>query len=80
MYITSNRPVSPSHSHPPEPGGKENFENLMEKALTKGREITVPEGIAVIVFAHKSVDAWESMLNAVINSGWTIVASWPITK
>ena len=57
---------------------KANFERLMTEALMEGRRITVWSGIAVIVFAHKTTDAWETMLQSVITAGWTIVASWPI--
>ncbi len=54
------------------------FEDEMAKALTEARRITKPNGIACIVFAHKTTDGWESLLNAVLRSGWVITASWPI--
>lgn len=57
---------------------KANFERLMSEALSEGRRITIPDGISVIVFAHKTTGAWETMLQAVIDAGWVIVASWPI--
>lgn len=57
---------------------KENFEILMREALMEGRRTTTPEGIGVIFFAHKTTSAWETMLQAVIDAGWVIVASWPI--
>ena len=57
---------------------KENFEALMTKSLSEGRRTTQPEGVGVVVFAHKTTGAWETMLQAVIDAGWVIVASWPI--
>ncbi|MDR3458061.1 MAG: DUF1156 domain-containing protein [Verrucomicrobiae bacterium] len=57
---------------------KENFESLMKQSLAEGRRTTHPSGVGVIVFAHKSTGAWETMLQAVIDAGWVIVASWPI--
>ena len=57
---------------------KENFESRMQMALAESRRLTVPSGLAVVVFAHKATSAWETMLQAVIGAGWTIVASWPI--
>jgi putative DNA methylase len=57
---------------------KANFERLMVDALREGRRITSANGIAVIVFAHKTTSAWETMLRAVVEAGWVIVASWPI--
>jgi putative DNA methylase len=57
---------------------KENFEQRMQMALAECRRLTVPSGLSVIVFAHKATSAWETMLQAVIGAGWTIVGSWPI--
>ena len=37
-----------------------------------------PSGIAVVVFAHKSTAGWEAQLEALINAGLTVTASWPI--
>jgi len=54
------------------------FEQLMAKALHDSRRVAAPNGLAVIVFAHKETKAWETMLQAVISAGWTAVASWPI--
>lgn len=57
---------------------KSNFELKMKESLAEGRRITDPNGIGVIVFAHKTTSAWETMLQAVIDAGWIVVASWPI--
>lgn len=57
---------------------RKNFENLMVNALEEGARYTNRTGLAVIVFAHKETSAWEVMLQAIVNSGWTAVASWPI--
>ena len=57
---------------------KEYFEEGMQKALAEGRRVTVPNGIAVVVFAHKTTQGWEVMLSSVINAGWIVTASWPI--
>ena len=54
------------------------FERLMTSALSEARRFTIPSGLGVIVFAHKGTGAWETMLASVINSGWIVVASWPI--
>lgn len=54
------------------------FEDEMTRALEEGRRVLRPDGIASIVFAHKSTTGWEAMLQATINSGWIITNSWPI--
>lgn len=57
---------------------KEYFEDGMRNALAEARRITVPEGIAVVVFAHKTTQGWEVMLSSIIDAGWVVTASWPI--
>jgi len=57
---------------------RQNFEELMQQALSEGRRVVAPTGIGIVVFAHKETTAWEVMLQAVIDSGWVIAASWPI--
>lgn len=36
------------------------------------------DGIAVIVFAYKSTEAWETIINSLLKSGLVLTASWPI--
>jgi adenine-specific DNA methylase len=36
------------------------------------------DGRAVVVFAHKDPDAWETLVSALIAAGMTVSASWPI--
>ena len=57
---------------------KEYFEKLMRQALEEGRRVVAPSGISVIVFAHKTTEGWEAMLDALLGAGWMITASWPI--
>jgi adenine-specific DNA methylase len=54
------------------------FERTMERALAEGRRIVAPRGIGVVVFAHKSTGGWEAQLQAMLNAGWTMSASWPV--
>jgi len=37
-----------------------------------------PDGSAVIVFAHKTTEAWETVINALLEAGLYMTASWPI--
>ena len=61
----------------PEKDGKW-YEQQMGKAMAEGCRILSPNGIGVIVFAHKSTAGWEAQLQAMVNAGWTITASWAI--
>jgi len=57
---------------------KDYFEDGMREALSEARRITVPDGIGVVVFAHKTTQGWEVMLSSLISAGWVVTASWPI--
>lgn len=54
------------------------FEERMCEAMSEGRRILRHDGVGVVVFAHKSTAGWEAQLQAMVNAGWTITASWPI--
>lgn len=54
------------------------FESMITKAFQEIHRVLKPEGIAVIVFAHKSTEAWETIINALLNSGLYLTASWPV--
>jgi adenine-specific DNA methylase len=54
------------------------FEKTMGQALVEGRRLAKPEGIGIVVFAHKSTAGWEAQLQAMIDAGWVITGSWPI--
>jgi putative DNA methylase len=57
---------------------KEYFESKMASAMREGWRILRDDGIASIVFAHKTTEGWESLLGGMIKGGWTITGSWPI--
>jgi len=61
-------------------GGKspEHYRRIMTEALAEARRITRPDGIGVVIFAHKSTKGWEDLLAAMLEAGWVITASWPI--
>jgi adenine-specific DNA methylase len=67
---------------PPSPGepvkDRAFFENTMRMALTECKRVIFQNGIAVVLFAHKSTAGWEAMLKALVDAGWTVTASWPI--
>jgi len=54
------------------------YETKMREALDLCRQYVKPNGIGIIVFAHKETVAWEALLSAVLNAGWKVTASWPI--
>jgi len=54
------------------------FEEMLTQAFREIRRVLKPDGIAVIVFAHKTTAAWEAIINALLNAGLYMTASWPI--
>lgn len=54
------------------------YEQGMKAAFAEGRRICSPSGIGTVVFAHKSTTGWETLLSALVESGWIITGSWPI--
>ena len=50
----------------------------MGKAMAEGRRVVAPNGIGLIVFAHKSTAGWEAQLQAMIDAGWIFTGSWTI--
>ena len=54
------------------------FEETMAKAFAEGRRVLSDDGVAAVVFAHKTTEGWEALLSGMIRGGWTITGSWPI--
>jgi putative DNA methylase len=54
------------------------FEARMAEAFAEGRRVLKEDGIASVVFAHKTTEGWEALLSGMIRGGWTITGSWPI--
>ena len=54
------------------------YENQMQRAFLEARRTVTPDGIGVVVFAHKSTAGWEAILSALLRAGWIATGSWPI--
>nr|MBC8360095.1 DUF1156 domain-containing protein [Candidatus Desulfatibia profunda] len=54
------------------------FEAKMSTVFSEGRRVTRGDGIASVVFAHKTTEGWESLLASILLAGWTVTGSWPI--
>ena len=54
------------------------YEANLQRAFADGRRVLMPEGIGTIVFASKTTASWEAILQAMVDAGWVITASWPI--
>ena len=58
--------------------GKEYFEMMLKKSFQEIHRVLKPDGISVIVYAHKSTEGWETLINSLLQSGLVVTAAWPI--
>ncbi len=58
--------------------GKIFFETNLKKSFQEISRVLKPNGIAVIVYAHKSTEGWETLINSLLDSGLVITGSWPL--
>lgn len=59
-------------------GAKARYEELMQGIFAESKRVLKPEGIMTLMFTHKSSDAWETLTNSLIQSGWDITATYPV--
>jgi adenine-specific DNA methylase len=57
---------------------REHYRDLMTAAFTECRRVLRDEGVLTVMFTHKKQEAWEALFTALIRSGFTISATWPI--
>lgn len=58
---------------------KKNYEDGMARTFEACHTSLQANGRLVIVFAHKQPDAWETLVSAIIRSGFVVDGSWPIS-
>jgi putative DNA methylase len=55
------------------------FEDNMRTVFREGYRVLSDQGICCVVFAHKTTEGWEALLSGMLEAGWVIKASWPIS-
>ncbi|MCS7131001.1 MAG: hypothetical protein NZ872_06245 [Archaeoglobaceae archaeon] len=58
--------------------GKNRFESMLKQSFKEISRVLKPNGIAVIVYTHKSTEGWETLINSLLESDLVPTASWPI--
>lgn len=53
------------------------FQSELEKAFAECRRVLSDDGICVVVYAHKAISAWESLVASLLRAGLTVDGSWP---
>ena len=54
------------------------YEEGMARAFSRCRDALRADGRLVVVFASKQPEAWETLVSALIRTGFVVMASWPI--
>ncbi len=54
------------------------FESMLKKSFKEISRVLKPNGIATIVYTHKSTSGWETLINSLLESDLVVTASWPI--
>jgi putative DNA methylase len=64
--------------HEDDAAAKAFYEGEITRAFGEARRVLCADGIFVVVFAHKSTAAWETLLNSLLAAGLVVTASWPL--
>lgn len=70
--------VAYSHNDGGFEAGKKFFEENLKKSFREIHRVLKPNGIAVIVYTHKSTSGWETLINSLLDCGLVVTASWPL--
>ncbi|ABU57700.1 DUF559 domain-containing protein [Roseiflexus castenholzii] len=70
--------VAYSHGEGGLEAGMRFFEEQLALAFREIQRVLKPGGVAVIVYAHKSTAGWETVINALLDSGLVVGAAWPL--
>lgn len=57
---------------------KEYFEGALRESFQEIHRVLKPNGIATIVYAHKSTEGWETLINSLLDSGLIVTGAWPL--
>lgn len=58
--------------------GKRFFEESLKLSFQEIHRVLKPNGGALIVYAHKSTEGWETLINSLLDSGLIVTGSWPL--
>ena len=58
--------------------GKDSYRSLMTSSLKEMYRVLKYDAILTLVYTHKSTDGWETLIQAMLDSGFVVTAAWPI--
>ena len=57
---------------------RDDYQNLMTESLREMYRVLKYDGVLTLVYAHKSTDGWETLIQAMLDAGFVVTAAWPI--
>jgi putative DNA methylase len=74
----SNEIVADPIRHTIKKEAKDFFESMLKRSFQEIHRVLKPDGIATIVYAHKSTEGWETLINSLLDSGLIVTGAWPL--
>lgn len=59
-------------------GAKTFFEENLKNSFREISRVLKPNGVALIVYAHKSTEGWETLINSLLDSSLIMTGAWPL--
>jgi adenine-specific DNA methylase len=57
---------------------KLHFTSKLAACLAEAKRVCKPDGVLAVMFAHQSTEAWTALINAVLDAGLNVTATYPI--
>jgi adenine-specific DNA methylase len=56
----------------------EHYEQLLTRAFAEAHRVLKHDGVLTVMFTHKRVDAWDTLGQSLLESGFAVHSSWPV--
>lgn len=73
-----NEAIADPFRHTGKEKAKKFYEDMMFRAFQEMYRVLKPEGILTMVYAHKTVAGWTTLVNALRNSKFNVIEAWPL--
>jgi len=54
------------------------YEDCLFRSLKQAHRVTKPDGILVLVYAHKTTLGWSTLVDAIRRAGYEVTEAWPL--
>jgi putative DNA methylase len=73
-----NEAIADPYRHTGKEKAKKFYEEMMFRALREMHRVLKSEGILTMVYAHKTVTGWSTLVNALRKAGFIVTEAWPL--